>query len=250
MEYPSVDELVLATVKKILPYGAFCSLDEYPGVEAFIHISEVSPGWIRNIREHIKEGQKVVGKIMLVQPETGQIDLSLKRISEADRKRKQESFKLEKRAQRLLEVAAKKLGKNVEDAKREVIPFLLKEYDGIYPALEALSEDKLETSLPKKWLDALSEVVKEEIKPKRVELRANLQLMSHASDGIERIKQLLKKIAELQGVSIHYVGAPKYYMDVVAGDYKTAEKTLKKIEGVLEEASRKEKIEYSLEKAK
>ena len=28
-DMPEQDELVLVTVKKIMPYGAFCSLDEY-----------------------------------------------------------------------------------------------------------------------------------------------------------------------------------------------------------------------------
>ena len=40
---PEQDELVLSTVKKIMPYGAFCTLDEYSNREAFVHISEVAP---------------------------------------------------------------------------------------------------------------------------------------------------------------------------------------------------------------
>lgn len=219
-------------------------------MEAFIHISEVSPGWIRNIREHIKEGQKVVGKIMRVEPESGQIDLSLKRVSEADKKSKQELFKQEKRAQKLVEVAARKIGKTYEDAKKELVPILLEGYDSVYPALADLAEDKLKVQVPKKWFEPLSAVVKEEIKPKQVEIRASLHLKSYAPDGIERVKKALKKVLELPGANVHYLGAPNYYINVVAADFKSAEKILKKAEDSLQDLSKKEKIEFTVERAK
>ena len=55
--YPEPRELIIATVKKVVPYGAFCSLDEYNDIEAFIHVSEIAPRWIKNVHEHVKEGQ-------------------------------------------------------------------------------------------------------------------------------------------------------------------------------------------------
>ncbi|MFH1448366.1 MAG: S1 RNA-binding domain-containing protein, partial [Candidatus Micrarchaeota archaeon] len=58
METPEKDELVIATIRKIFPYGAFCSLDEYDNKEAFVHISEVASRWVKNIHEFLKENQK------------------------------------------------------------------------------------------------------------------------------------------------------------------------------------------------
>lgn len=57
-EWPSEGELIVATVYKVLGYGAFANLEEYEGKEAFIHISEVSSGWVKNIRDHVRENQK------------------------------------------------------------------------------------------------------------------------------------------------------------------------------------------------
>ena len=49
--YPSKGEIVIGTVTRVLDFGAFVSLDEYEGKEGLVHISEVAPGWIKDIRE-------------------------------------------------------------------------------------------------------------------------------------------------------------------------------------------------------
>ncbi len=49
-EWPDEGELIVGTVYKVLNYGAFAKLEEYQGKEAFIHISEVSSGWVKNIQ--------------------------------------------------------------------------------------------------------------------------------------------------------------------------------------------------------
>ncbi|MHC1573550.1 MAG: S1 RNA-binding domain-containing protein, partial [Candidatus Syntropharchaeales archaeon] len=58
--WPREGELIVGTVKKVLDFGAFVTLDEYPGQEGMIHLSEVASGWIKYIRDYVREGQKVV----------------------------------------------------------------------------------------------------------------------------------------------------------------------------------------------
>jgi len=43
-EWPEPDELVMCTASKVFPQGSFSKLDEYPGKEGMIHISEVASG--------------------------------------------------------------------------------------------------------------------------------------------------------------------------------------------------------------
>jgi len=253
MAYPESGEFVLATVKKIMPYGAFCSLDEYQAVECFLHVSEVSSGWVRNIREHLKEGQKLVAVVTNVVPDKRQIDISLKRVSEADKKRKMEAYKSEKRAEKLLERAAIKVGKNLSVAMREVAPLLEKDYETIWSALEAASKGELKTKLPKAWTDALEAVAKLEIKPQRVEIRAELKLESFGGNGVADVKAALSKVQGMgtkeTGVKVMYLGAPNYYVDIEAGEYKAAEKMLDSIRKALEASAGKD-VEWSLEKKK
>ncbi|MFH0922759.1 MAG: S1 RNA-binding domain-containing protein [Candidatus Micrarchaeota archaeon] len=236
MPYPELDEFVLATVRKIMPFGAVCSLEEYGGMEAFVHISEVSSGWIRNIREHFKEGQLIVAKVVHVDVEKRQIDLSLKRVSEVEKKRKLELHQQSKRSVKLLERAASKAGKTMRQALIEVGEPLEKEYGALFAAFEALAAgEEPKTKIPKSWIQVLREVAQQEIKPKKVTIRAKLSLQSFAPEGLEKIKIVLDKLAkELPKSELHYLGAPNYLIDITAGDFKTAEKELVKAQKLLD----------------
>ncbi|MGD0719146.1 MAG: S1 RNA-binding domain-containing protein, partial [Thermoplasmata archaeon] len=87
-EFPEEADIVIATVKEIRNFGAVVVLDEYANREAFIHLSEVAPGWVKYIRDHIREGQKIVARVLRVDPVKAQIDLSLKRINDHQRREK------------------------------------------------------------------------------------------------------------------------------------------------------------------
>ena len=81
-EWPEEGELVVCTVKNVKNFGAFGDLDEYDGKEGFIHVAEVSSGWIKYIRDYVREGQKLVCKVLRVDKEKGHIDLSLKAVKD------------------------------------------------------------------------------------------------------------------------------------------------------------------------
>ncbi|MBI2446160.1 S1 RNA-binding domain-containing protein [Candidatus Micrarchaeota archaeon] len=252
MEYPDIGELVIVKVKKILPFGAILSLEEYEGREAFVHISEVFSGWVRNIRDHVKEGQVTVGKVIAVDRTKHQVDLSFKRASEADKKRKTQLFQSGKRARKMLEVTAVKLKVPLPAAMQEAAAPLEAAYGDLWSAFESLSKDEpLKVVLSKAWEEALRETAKREIKPKRVQMRGLLTLKSYASDGLVKIKTVL---AELQKQSfddatfeMHYVSAPAYLITVDAETYKYAEKVLTQLGRVVEEKAKGADFESSLE---
>jgi len=228
---PEAGEFVIATVKKIMPYGAFCSLDEYNGTEVFLHVSEVSSGWIRNIREHVKEGQKVVGKVIRVDPAKGQIDMSLKR-------------------------CAAKMKTDIATAQREAGKYLSDEFGDLYAAFESIAEGKVPKSpISRQWLETITEVAKAEIRQKTASTRFLLTLQSYESDGVRVITDALKKISaacESEGlqVQLHYVGAPHYYVDMTAKDYKSIEKAAAKVDALLAGSFKGDSTEYSFEEHK
>ncbi|MBI3587719.1 translation initiation factor IF-2 subunit alpha [Candidatus Micrarchaeota archaeon] len=236
---PSLEEHVVATVKKIMPYGAFCSLDEYPGTDAFIHVSQVSAGWVRNIREHLREGQKIVAKVSVVDLAKGQIDLSVKQVGESDRRRKLESYQAEKKARKLVEVAGAKLGRKPDQSMREVGDVLASAYGGsVADAIDALAQGALSVKLPPEWAAALTEIVEKEVKVKSVEVRARLTLKFLDGDGVGKLRDALAAAEQVSvpgvKVEVKYLGAPHYYVDAVGDDFKAAEKVLEKVQSAIE----------------
>ncbi len=232
--YPSKGEIVIGTVKRVLDFGAFVSLDEYEDKEGMVHISEVASGWIKDIREHVKKGQKVICKVLDVNPKRGHIDLSIKDVNERQRREKLQQWKNEMKAFKWLEIIGEKMGvdrKNLEKIGKK----LLKEFDSVYSAFEEAAYEGYEVLSPivgEEFAKEMAEIARENIKPRRVKVRGYFELKSYAPDGVERIKKALLEAKKAAGdgvtMKLEYVGAPKYRIIIEADDYKTAEAVLKK----------------------
>jgi len=91
-EWPEVGDLVIATIENVTDYGAYAKLDEYTK-RGLLHVSEISSSWIRNIRDFVRENQKMVLKVLRIDAEKGHIDLSLRRVTKRERIEKTKSWK-------------------------------------------------------------------------------------------------------------------------------------------------------------
>ena len=87
-EWPNEDDYAIAVATKVAPYGAYVQLPEFGDKEGFIHISEISSTWVRNIRNHISEKQRTIVKVLKVDTQKGHIDCSLRRVSTEARRSK------------------------------------------------------------------------------------------------------------------------------------------------------------------
>ena len=77
MEY-RVGQVVQGIVTGIKPYGAFVKIDDrYDGM---IHISEISSDFVRDVHYFVKLGEKIVVKIIDINPENNHLTLSLKAV--------------------------------------------------------------------------------------------------------------------------------------------------------------------------
>src|SRR6266487_60216 len=198
--FPEVGDLVVATVKRVEDYGAYVKLDEFAGIEGLVHISEMATTWVRNIRDHAREGQKLVLKVLRVNPQRNQIDLSLRRVTGREKSEKMLEWKKERKAEAILKSAAEKMNKPEEDA--EIIKnTILEKFGGLYdPLEEALDEGPealVKAGLSEEWAQAITEVSKKKIRRPR---------------GSE--------------INIYTIAAPKYRIEVEAGSFESAEKTL------------------------
>jgi translation initiation factor 2 subunit 1 len=231
-EFPEIGDLVICSVQNVKNFGAFVSLDEYEGKEGFIHVRDVATGWVKYIRDHVREGQKVVCKVLGVDQERGHIDLSLKQVNDHQRREKIQEHKNEKKAEKLLEIVGTKMGKSLDEAYDEVGAKLVEEFGTLYAAFEAATVDVASIEgigVDKKWASAVAAVASENIQLPSVTIDATLEVNTPAPDGVDHIREALS--AGLKGkdaqVDISYLGAPRYRITVVAEDYKVAETELK-----------------------
>ncbi len=237
-EWPQQGEIVIGTVTQVFDKGAYITLDEYRGKRAYLPLNEVSSSWFHNIRDVIREGQKTAFKVIRVDPLKGHIDLSLKRVADVERDRKMLEWKRAKKAEVLLDFAAKRLGKKLDEAYEEAGWKLEDHYGEIYAGLEEAARRGIEALLvagiSREWAEVLAELVKEHIEIPQVKMSAVLELRCHGPRGIEVIKKALIEAlnyAKSKGyqVKIYADGAPKYRVDATAEDYKILKSILKEV---------------------
>jgi translation initiation factor 2 subunit 1 len=232
-EYPEEGELVVGTVTSIRNFGAFVTLDEYASREAFIHLSEVATGWVKYIRDHIREGQKIVARVLRVDRSKSQVDLSLKRINDHQRREKIQSWKNEARAMRLLALIAQALKIEVEEAQSTFCDTLIEKHGSLFDAFEAASAD------PKKfqkehgkaaWVGAFLKIAQENLQPPHVEITGTLEVTDPSAEGLEHVQAALlaAEAVDPESVTVQYVGAPRYRVTVSGAQYKQVEELLKR----------------------
>jgi len=226
--FPQDEEFVLCTVTGINPHSVFCTLDEYGGRTGMIHISEIAPGRIKNIKEHVTIGKKIVTKVLQTNKERGHIDLSLRRVSEMQKRAKLNEIKQQLLAEKIIEHAAKQQGASVQQIFDKLYEKLAPEYGTIFSAFEQAAHDKinLENIIDKKLAKALTEAIKTRIKPPEVRISGTLQVSSYQPDGVQEVKDCLEGITA-SGAGVKYLGAGNYLVEVISEDYKTAEKKLR-----------------------
>ncbi len=241
--YPEDDELVLCTITSVQYNSVFCDIDEYPGKSGMIHISEVTAGRIRNIREYVQEGRKVVCKVLRIDTQKGHIDLSLRRVNERQRREKMAALKQEGKAENLIVHIAKELKIEPKKLYEEVAKNIFKEYEYIHEAFQDIVEGELsleKTELDKKTATKIEEVVKERIKPAQVSIEGIFKITTFEEKGIEKVKKTLVEAEKVSAPSeIIYLGAGQHKITLVAEEYKDAEKRLKLAIDVVEKAFKK-----------
>jgi translation initiation factor 2 subunit 1 len=235
-EWPEVGDLVIATISQISPHGAYVLLDEYDK-EGLLHISEISSSWVRNIRNFVREKQKVVLKVLRVDPQRGHVDLSLRRVSGRERKEKLFFWKRGKTAESLLRSASEKLNIHYTEVCEKAGAVIEKEF-GIYEGLEKVAKEGVDVLLnlgiQKDIAVVLAEIAKQKIRLPLIKMKGILKLQITKPTGAKLIREALlnaQRIKTPSGTSINIsvIAAPKYRVEVLAETYKEAERLLQKV---------------------
>ncbi|MHC1600045.1 MAG: translation initiation factor IF-2 subunit alpha [Candidatus Methanospirareceae archaeon] len=263
-EWPEQGELVVCTVRKLENFGAFVTLEEYGNKEGLIHIAQVSSGWVKHLRDHVREGQKIVCKVLYVDERRGHIDLSLKAVKDGQKRQRIKEWKNEKKAKKWLNLAltasTSKIGMSKEELENIEIT-LLDAYGSLYDAFEdvvrAGKGALIELGIKEEHAAAIHEVALANVKLPSVQINGYVELKCPLPNGVEIIKEALTKAEEVlktkpsgedkerdtnsTTVECSYIGAPRYKIRVRARHYKEAENILSNAANAAIEAIKRNK---------
>ncbi len=197
-------------------------------------MSEISTGWVRNIDRVAKVSQKLILKVIRVNRTRREIDLSLRQVTNEERRAKVIEWKREERAMAIIDAVKKKLG--TDDAhERSVREKLEGEFGTLYAALETAArkgeKGLAPAGLPENEAKVIAEIAAEKIVPPRYEVGALVEVSSRSPEGIEQVKKTLLAAASAPSAEVHisYAGAPRYRVRITADDYRQAEKALDEV---------------------
>jgi translation initiation factor 2 subunit 1 len=235
-EWPEVGDLVIATVETVTDYGAYAKLDEY-NKRGLLHVSEISSSWIRNIRDFVREGQKVVLKVLRVDTEKGHIDLSLRRVTKREKIEKILSWKKDRKAEAPLRGVAEKVGLPDGEVYEKAGAVVEEEY-GLYEGFEKAVKEGAEVltriGVPEDLAKAFAEVAGERIHVKMVRVKGTIEIRCMKPSGVKIIKDSSLNAEKAEktkdaDVRFYVVAAPKYSIEVLAENYKRAEEVMQKV---------------------
>jgi translation initiation factor 2 subunit 1 len=229
--FPETDSLVLCSVTSIQYHSVFVHIDEF-NKTGLIHISEISPGRIRNIRDFVVEGKKIVCKVLKVDEKTGHIDLSLRRVNENQKRTKINEIKQEQKAEKIIEHVAKHNKLDTKELYVKLTDKIFKKYEDLKSCFKDVvkEEDLLEKlGIEKEISSQLVEIIKIRFKEEDVVIGGSLKLQTYEPNGVETIKNILLEVEKIdKSVTVFYQGGGSYSLSVKSNNYKDAEKTLQK----------------------
>lgn len=253
--FPAIGELVFCEVKSLTTGGVFLELLEYKK-EAFLPIPEISAGRIRNLRDFVEEGKRLVCVVLTVDEKKNEVVVSLRRVSESDKRRKLELIRQEMNSEELIKYVSKQINKDPEKLYVEIYNKIKDKYVTMYDFFTSVvdGEDNVEHYVSdKKIAEVLKSVITERIKPKFVEKKVTFNIKVYQSKGVELIRNAFEEIYSLDPkknkyskLNATYLGRGMYDVSVIATEFKDANKVVDEIVKIMSKYFENKKgIEYS-----
>ncbi|TFG22364.1 MAG: S1 RNA-binding domain-containing protein [Promethearchaeota archaeon] len=257
--FPKEGDFVVGRAVNIEQQYIYVDLADYDGLPSeehargMIHVSEVSSRWIKNIRNYVRIGQIIVCRVLRVDPSKGHVDLSLRRVNSAQKKKvlkeRKYAVKLENLLQFLTEAEGIKM--NLDEAYEKVGWPILELFDYYQETIETLKEngEQVFENLPdvaENVKKAFLNIVDENVEITTVIISGKIKLKYTDGDGIEKIREtftaiqkLIENPRETRKLEISYIGAPFYKIAIISKDYLDAESILSEAVEILESKTSK-----------
>jgi len=231
-------QIVLCTVEKILGTTVFVKIAD--DGEGTITTSEISPGRIRNLRDYVVPGKKIVCKILSVRG--GRVHLSLRRVKQSEKKELLEKVAKERSFKAMLKTV---LGK-------EKIGVVVEKINEDYDLVDFFEEVRGDSSLLGKYVGKKDEEkilkILENKKEKLKEIKKKFVLSNKGSDGVSVVKDILESSCKGSKCEVSYIAAGKYRLGIRGEDFKEIKGEVSKVMDGIEKRARKKGCEFEIEK--
>ena len=232
-----VGQLVLCTVEKIIGTTVFVHIED--NGEGTITTSEISPGRIRNLRDYVVPGKKIVCKVLYIK-EQG-VSLSLRRVKQHERKELLSKITKEKGYKAILKTV-------IGDKANEVIKKITKDYSLIDFFEQIKTNPKpLEKLIGKADSKKIIKIL-ESKKEKEKEIKQIFKLSNKSDQGISIIKDILQESCKGTKCQISYLAAGKYAMTLKGDNFKELKSENHKVLENIENLAKKQDCDFSIEK--
>jgi len=226
--FPERNEIVVCKILKIHPNSVIAKLVEYDKT-GLIHVSEVASKWVRDIRDFFKVNQFIVCKVMKIDSEG--IYLSAKRVHRDKANSALNEFKRSVKAEKMLELIALKMKKDLEVAYKEIGYDIIEAFGSLTKGFEIAAKNPelfKSKGISKAWIPAITDVVNKNRSDKTYKVNAMFTITCPSPDGVKVIKSVLGKVKE-PGMEMVYVSAPKYSLMGTGNNYKELESKVNEI---------------------
>jgi len=227
-KYPEVDEVVMVNVCQIAEMGAYVKLLEYDGQKGMILMSEFSRKRIRSINKLVRVGRSECVIVTRVDQDKGYIDLSKRRVLQEDIKRCEEKYSKAKTVNQILRHVGELLdyedNKMLEELYKKTAWVFDKKYQSSGGSHEMFKDaaqkpevlDELEIDEHTK--EVLLKNIKRRLTPQAVKVRADVEVLCYAYEGIDAVKKALRAGLALSTeevpLKINLIAPPIYVISV------------------------------------
>lgn len=228
-KYPEVDEVVMVNVVQIAEMGAYVKLLEYDGQKGMILMSELSRKRIRSINKLVRVGRNECVLVTRVDQDKGYIDLSKRRVVQEDIKRCEDKYSKAKTVNQILRHVGELLdyedNKQLEELYKKTAWYFDKKYATSGGSHEMFKEaaqkpevlDEL-TEIDEHTKEVLLKNIKRRLTPQAVKVRADVEVLCYAYEGIDAVKHALREglalATEEIPLKINLIAPPIYVISV------------------------------------
>jgi len=231
-----VGETVLCTVDRIVGTVVFVKISfDGKEIEGNIVFSEVAPGRIRNIRDYVVPKKKIVCKVLRVST-NGNIDLSLRRVSQKENKEVREKAEEKQSYSKII--------RSIFKEKADEIMKKIGDEEDVYELLHDAGEnsEKIEKIMGKDDAEKIIGVLNAK-KIKKAVMKMEIHVSSTSPSGLHDIKSVFR---DAKGTEIKYIAGGRYSIEIESSDLKMASNELRRIVNEIEKRAKKTGMEFSI----